>query len=176
MSMLRTIVRVLAIAGAAAVGILMEPSAVAQTPGQDAFRYTLFIARPAPEVWNALTSKRIVDQYYLAPLGEDINSLSQDFYYGSEENKVILGQVLDYRENERLVHSFRFSHEPEAAKTVVTFELDAIGEMSALHLTHDGFEGETQTYHDIAGGWPVILSNLKTLLETGAPLPWPTGD
>ena len=39
-----------------------------------------------------------------------------------------------------------------------------------LTVTHDGLPAETETYRQIAGGMPYILSGLKTLLETGTPL------
>jgi hypothetical protein len=42
-----------------------------------------------------------------------------------------------------------------------------------LTCTHDGFEGETGTYRSVAGGWPLIVSGLKTLLETGELLTTP---
>ena len=38
---------------------------------------------------------------------------------------------------------------------------------------HGGFGDDERTFKDIAGGWPVMLSNLKTILETGDGLPWP---
>jgi hypothetical protein len=39
-------------------------------------------------------------------------------------------------------------------------------------VVHDEFEGETATYKGLAtGGWSWILSNLKSLLETGEPIP-----
>lgn len=37
-----------------------------------------------------------------------------------------------------------------------------------LTLTHDGFEGETETHKVVAKGWGLILDSLKTLLETGS--------
>ena len=37
-------------------------------------------------------------------------------------------------------------------------------------MVHDGFDGETNTFKQAAGGMPYILSGLKTLLETGEPL------
>jgi hypothetical protein len=47
--------------------------------------------------------------------------------------------------------------------------------MCRLSITHDGFtEGELNTYRKVGGGWPYILSNLKSLLETGEPLPLPS--
>ena len=37
-------------------------------------------------------------------------------------------------------------------------------------MTHEGFDGETETYRMVRGGWAPIFDGLKTLLETGAPL------
>jgi len=45
-----------------------------------------------------------------------------------------------------------------------------MGEVCRLRLTHDEFTGETRTFQEVAGGWPQILSGLKTLVETGEPL------
>jgi hypothetical protein len=56
----------------------------------------------------------------------------------------------------------------------VTYDIEPGGDaMCVLYLTHSGFQSKNQTFTDITGGWPVILSSLKTLLETGKPLPWP---
>ena len=38
-------------------------------------------------------------------------------------------------------------------------------------MTHGGFEPGSQIREGISGGWPQILASLKTLLETGEPLP-----
>ncbi len=137
------------------------------------FRQSLYIGKPAAEVWDAITQKAMVDTYYLAPLGTDIDAVGQEIFYGVGDQKFIHGQVTAFESGKLLKHSFRFDHEAVEAETQVTYEIEAIGEVSALHLTHEGFGAETQTYHDISGGWPVILSNLKTILETGKPLPWP---
>ncbi len=56
------------------------------------------------------------------------------------------------------------------APTRVTYEIHQQGDCCRLTLTHDEFEGETNTYKNTSGGWPGILSGLKTLLETGQPL------
>jgi hypothetical protein len=40
-----------------------------------------------------------------------------------------------------------------------------------LTVTHDGFDRGSRVLPAIAEGWPAVLSSLKTLLETGAPLP-----
>ena len=53
----------------------------------------------------------------------------------------------------------------------VTFELEPVGPVVKLVVTHDDFEGETEMLEGVRDGWPAILSNLKTLLETGEPFP-----
>ena len=56
----------------------------------------------------------------------------------------------------------------------ITWEIESVGdELCKLTVVHDGFEEQTATFGQIAGGMPLILSGLKTLLETGEPLPTP---
>jgi hypothetical protein len=40
-------------------------------------------------------------------------------------------------------------------------------------VLHDDFDGENATFKSTGSGWPVVISGLKTLLETGEPLPLP---
>jgi hypothetical protein len=53
----------------------------------------------------------------------------------------------------------------------VTFELEPIGSMVKLTVIHDDFEPGSEMLKGVSEGWPAILSGLKTLLETGEPLP-----
>jgi len=133
---------------------------------------TLFIGKPAQEVWDALVTKETVDRYYLAPLHTLELKEGGKISYG-KETEMITGKILEIDATKKLVHSFSFagSEDPE---TKVTYEIDAVGEkMCSLTITHNGFEEENQTFANISGGWPVIASSLKTLLETGKTLPWP---
>ena len=41
-----------------------------------------------------------------------------------------------------------------------------------LKVVHDGFAPGSSVLQGISDGWPAVLASLKTLLETGAPLPW----
>jgi uncharacterized protein YndB with AHSA1/START domain len=53
----------------------------------------------------------------------------------------------------------------------ITWTLEDAGAgVSKLTVVHEGFAGQTATAEQVAGGMPLILSGLKTLLETGAPL------
>jgi hypothetical protein len=50
----------------------------------------------------------------------------------------------------------------------VTFEIEAEeGDQVRLTVTHEGFEEGSAMLESISGGWPRVLANLKTLLETG---------
>ena len=136
------------------------------------FHYTIFIARPATEVWNALTEKQMIDRFYMAPVRTLDLKKGGKISYGIEA-EVITGTILDLEAPKTLVHSFKFagSDDPE---TRVSYEVEAIGElMCSLTISHTGFRMEDQTFANITGGWPVIASSLKTLLETGRALPWP---
>jgi hypothetical protein len=54
----------------------------------------------------------------------------------------------------------------------VTFELQPLGSVVKLVLTHGDFEAASATSETTRHGWPAIMSSLKSLLETGNPLPF----
>ena len=54
--------------------------------------------------------------------------------------------------------------------TRVTFDLHRHGAIVKLTVTHEDIPTE-KDYADAAHGWPAVLANLKSLLETGSPLP-----
>ena len=51
-----------------------------------------------------------------------------------------------------------------------TFELEPMGELVKLTVTHAGFQPDSTILSGVSEGWPSILASLKTLLETGEPL------
>jgi uncharacterized protein YndB with AHSA1/START domain len=58
-------------------------------------------------------------------------------------------------------------------RSKVTFELEPAGAGVKLTVLHDGFDPGSLVLDNVRNGWPLLLSNLKTLLETGATLPEP---
>jgi uncharacterized protein YndB with AHSA1/START domain len=93
-----------------------------------------------------------------------------------EEPALLLGEgeVLDADPPRRLVHTMlaHFSPEAEAEGTSrVTWEIEPVGDSCRLVVTHDQMrEGAND---QIYGGWPMILSGLKTWLESGELLTTP---
>jgi uncharacterized protein YndB with AHSA1/START domain len=83
--------------------------------------------------------------------------------------------VLEFDPPRRLVHGWRSMYDPELAaeKTSrVSWEIEPQeGGYCLLTVVHDELEGAPKTAASVSGpGWMGVLSNLKTLLETGDPL------
>ena len=136
------------------------------------FHYTILIGKPAAEVWSALTEKKIIDQYYMAPVRTLDLKKGGKISYGGDSD-MIEGVFTKVEAPKVLAHTFNFSGS-ESAETLVTYEIKPIGDsMCSLSIFHTGFAAKDQDYADISGGWPVIASSLKTVLETGKALPWP---
>jgi hypothetical protein len=56
-------------------------------------------------------------------------------------------------------------------RSKVSFEIEELGQLAKLTVAHDDLEPGSAVLESISQGWPHILSNLKTLLETGETLP-----
>jgi hypothetical protein len=52
----------------------------------------------------------------------------------------------------------------------VAFEIEPVGDTVKLTVIHDDFEPGSTAATMVRNGWPIFLSSLKTLLETGEPL------
>ena len=84
------------------------------------------------------------------------------------------GENLEVDPPRRLVQSFRalWSDDVKAEGTSrVTWQIQPVGDSCCLTVTHDNLrEGANE---ELYGGWPMVLSGLKTLLETGEMLTTP---
>ena len=95
--------------------------------------------------------------------------------------RLVDGEVIDADPPRRLVQTWRFLWDEQIASegpTRVTFQIDeGPGGASKLTVTHELENAPTTAAYlageiaDAGGGWSWVLSDLKTLLETGAPLP-----
>ena len=134
------------------------------------FETILFIGAPAAQVWDALVNPEIVGKYFLCPLSEIDLQTDGTISYGEG---MISGKIAECEEDNTLVHSFAFAHHPDEPASTVRYNLRAMGDVTELTLTHGDFADDSKTLSDIRSGWPTILSDLKTRLETGKGLPWP---
>ena len=139
--------------------------------------YQIIIKATPEQVWEAMTTPEFTARYYYDCILTTDLTVGSSFNYSFPNGgpTIVEGEVLVCDPPHRLVHSYHSLWGPlaEDAPTRVTWELEAMpGGITKLTVVHDEFDGETATYQGLAsGGWTWILSNLKTLLETGETLP-----
>jgi uncharacterized protein YndB with AHSA1/START domain len=109
--------------------------------------------------------------YFNSRIDSDLAVGSPITYKQPDGSVDIEGEVLEADPPRRLVHSFssRWAANDDPP-TTVTWEITPMGEACLLSVSHSGFPGENTTYQSVKDGWPMILSGLKTLVETGEQL------
>jgi DNA-binding transcriptional ArsR family regulator/uncharacterized protein YndB with AHSA1/START domain len=136
--------------------------------------FAIFIRAGREQIWEALTSSDYTRKYYYASTVESEWRDGAPFVYRIQGEPAIVGEVVESSPPERLVCTFdaRWDDDVRAdPPSRITWTLEEAGPgVSKLTVVHDGFDSETATFAQIAGGMPLILSGLKTLLETGEPL------
>jgi uncharacterized protein YndB with AHSA1/START domain len=140
------------------------------------FVYVTYIQTTPEKLWEALTTGEVTKQYWYGRRIESdwkVNSPVR-FFDGDTDTLTDSGIVLEYDPPRRLSYTFRYELAEEArwqAYSRVTFTLESQAEgMVKLTLIHDQLPDE-QAANEFREGWAPILSSLKTLLETGKPLP-----
>jgi uncharacterized protein YndB with AHSA1/START domain len=81
-----------------------------------------------------------------------------------------VGKVLTAEPPTRLVITFEDSPDEEREPSVVTFLVEPHQEIVRLTVTHENLP-DLDMLNGISAGWPAVLSNMKSLLETGDVLP-----
>jgi uncharacterized protein YndB with AHSA1/START domain len=137
------------------------------------FVYVTYIAATPEKVWAALIEPEFTRQYWRHENVSDWKPGSKWAHTRSdgETGKVdIFGMVVEVTPPHRLVMTWARPSEPEetARYSRVTFELGTVGANVRLVVTHD--ELDVDMARSISTGWPLVLSNLKSLLETGRPM------
>jgi uncharacterized protein YndB with AHSA1/START domain/DNA-binding transcriptional ArsR family regulator len=138
--------------------------------------YQIIIKSPQQRVWEAITTPEFTSRYYYdCALKTDLTVGSPFTYVMQNGAPIVEGEVVAVEPPNRLVHTYHSTWPPlnEDASTKVTWELEAMSdEVTKVTVVHEDFDGETATYQGLkSGGWTWILSNMKTVLETGESLP-----
>ncbi len=143
--------------------------------GNIEYSYELYIAAPPEKVWKGLTDGETTKRYFYGTcLQSTLKKDSPYAYVGDGDFKVVDGRILEIEPERRLVMTWSAHWDETVTKdpaSRVTYELTPIDPTTTkLSLVHDDFDGETATYRGSVAGWPLMLSSLKSLLETGKPL------
>jgi uncharacterized protein YndB with AHSA1/START domain len=137
------------------------------------FVYVTYIASTPKEVWHALTDADLTAAYWG-------HANVSDWQPGStwEHRRIdgsgaadVVGTVVESVPPTRLVTTWgEPAAGPDGPVSRVTFAIEPHGDIVRLTVTHDDLADETAR-GQVAGGWSAVLSNLKSLLETGHVLP-----
>ncbi|MEV6631830.1 metalloregulator ArsR/SmtB family transcription factor [Actinoplanes sp. NPDC051470] len=134
--------------------------------------YVTYIQAGAEQVWRALTDADLTARFWG-------HANVSDWQPGSswEHRRVdgsgiadAAGTVITAEPPTRLVITFGDSAPADREPSVVTFLIEPYQDIVRLTVTHERL-ATMDDFRDISGGWPAVLSNLKSLLETGAELP-----
>ena len=157
------------------------------TMGDAEFVYTTYIRTTPEELWKALIDPVFTRRYWGAEMTSDW-TVGAPVYWGPDRQD--LGQVVLEADEPRVLAYSWHHYQPEHAtffgwddeyfaklvtedRSKVSFTLEPHGETVKLTVVHDGFDSDTEMLRALSGrkpqtgGWPEILANLKTLLETG---------
>ncbi len=130
-----------------------------------------YIRTTPKALWDALINPDKTSLYYYGSRVESSLKKGSPFRYTGGDGKVMLdGEVIDVVPEKRLETTFLAAWVPGAAPTRVVYEIEPMGDVVKLTLTH--YEVE-KSQAGAESGWQVILSGLKTYLETGKALDIP---
>jgi uncharacterized protein YndB with AHSA1/START domain len=147
------------------------------------FVYVSYIATTPEKLWRALIDTELMREYWVGPDGGCARVNVSDWKPGSrwEHQRLdeartvdIVGKVVESTPPRRLVYTWARpkDEEDESRHSRVTFDIEPHGDgLVRLTVTHQDLERDPQMLAGVSGGWPKVLSNLKTLLETGRALP-----
>lgn len=139
------------------------------------FVYVTYIATTPEKVWNALLDSKLTAQYWQHENVSDWKPGSKWEHRAFDDERTLrlVGKVIESSPPRRLVLTWAFPEDGkrEERHTRVTFDIESVGDVVRLRVTHDRLEPGSRMDKGIREGWPKVLSSLKSLLETGRPLP-----
>jgi uncharacterized protein YndB with AHSA1/START domain len=147
------------------------------------FVYVTYIRTTPAKLWQALLDPEFTRQYWVATwqdcgwkVGDSWKLMIPDGRVGDA------GVVLEIEPEKRLVLSWRNEFIPELREegfSRMTYELEPVGDSVKLTVIHEMDRPNSKLIEGVSGGWPNLLSSLKSLLETGESLAhtreWPAG-
>jgi uncharacterized protein YndB with AHSA1/START domain/DNA-binding transcriptional ArsR family regulator len=154
------------------------------------FVYTTYINTSPERLWQALTDPAFTRRYWGVTFETDWTAGSPMVWTERGVRTADPAQrVLESDPYRRLSYAWH-TFTPEWAKAFdisdetlakisgerrskVTFDLEPKGDMVKLTVVHDDFDPDSTLREMVSGGWPELIASLKTLLETGEPLPSP---
>jgi len=134
--------------------------------------YTTYIRTTPEKLWNAITNPEFARQYWGG--NENVSDWKPGSKWmhvtGDNERAIrVTGKVVESVPMKRLVLTWA-DPANEADVSRVTFEIEPCDDTVRLDVIHGDFKPGSDMINRVSGGWPRVLSSLKSFLETGKAL------
>ena len=136
------------------------------------FVYVTYIRTTPDKLWSALTDEEFMKQYWFGMHCQSQWTAGSSWKLVSGEGRVYdSGEIVEAEAPRRLVIRWQHQSKPELTAegdSLCTMELEPAGSAVKLSIVHSIERDSSKLIETVSGGWPKILSNLKSLLETGS--------
>src|ERR1700674_3231858 len=150
---------------------------------QSSFVYVTYIRTTQDMLWSALTGIEFMKQYWFGTRCESQGTAGSSWKMVSPDGTITdAGEIVEAEPPRRLVIRWQHQNKSELkaeGESQCTMELEPSGTAVKLSITHTIEREPSKFIAAVSGGWPKIISNLKSLLETGSAVlqdPYPTGN
>jgi uncharacterized protein YndB with AHSA1/START domain/DNA-binding transcriptional ArsR family regulator len=151
-----------------------ETDAAATGPASGEHVLEVYIRATLEAVWRGITDGAMTRRYFHETTINSTWTVGARVEYLFDDGRVAVeGEVLECDQPRRLSYTWHVLYNDEAALEApsrVSWELEPLGESVRLRMTHDRFPAASIVFPEISQGWAPLLSSLKSLIETGAPL------
>jgi len=149
----------------------MDGESPMKTADRSDFVYVTFIRTTPEKLWQALTEPRFIRQYWFGIEIECGWTKGSPWSLSYPDGRLdTTGEVLEIDPPRRMVIRWQNESRPELkaeGPSRLTIELEPAGTAVKLTITHEIERPDSKLITAVSGGWPKVLSNLKSLLETG---------
>ena len=136
------------------------------------FVYVTYIRTTPEKLWSALTDAEYMKQYWFGTHCESQWTAGSSWKMVSRDGQISdAGEIVESEPPRRLVIRWQHQSKPELkaeGESQCTMELEPSGTAFKLSITHIIERDPSKFIAAVSGGWPKIISNLKSLLESGA--------
>lgn len=140
--------------------------------------HEMFIRTSADKLWQSLTDGAITPSYFFGTIVKSTFEKGAEISYVMPDGSpTVDGVILDCEPNKRLVHTWKIRYDEALSEetSTVEWQIEERGHACRVIAIHDFKDAPKSSAHLGVGqdGWSVVLSGLKTFLETGKPLDLP---